>query len=291
MTLIGHYKLDNQNDANTTLVDSSGHANNHDGTVYNISTEYDGFNHKVMRTDSSPYATSFANSSDFDVGIDMAVCAWVQLNAVPGVVGANPQCLGGYGNNGATEADNLQWSLYISGTAKIGMYWEYGSSPALQTAWSTADALDLDSNGFCGQDHMIHIGCIRSNGDGNCDVEFYINGQSYGSSQTGLTLPSGGSSGHLDLFRSPKISHYSNVHVASFRVYDTNLVNMEDIYNAEKTTYEHSYKVGNQIIGFGTRWEQGGGPGTLYTPVHTGTMLDEISLSGVSSAGWESERP
>lgn len=288
MTLIAHYKCDNQDDTDNTLHDVSGHANNHDAAM-SIASPY-GFDHRRIDATGNVYSSAdLANGADFAIADECTVMCWLEMQAIP----TEPVVfLIGYGDSGETQAENFLWSLIVSNLAHFGMRWEHTAGVDV-SAWSPADALDLDGDDFHGQTKNVHIAVIRTLDATKRDVKFVRNGIDMGADVTGLTAPDGGTYPDAGpwIGSSPRTTNVGRIPAcfSDVRVYDSaeSVATVLGIYNAEKATRENVTRE-SYPISILDGYELGGESGSIYVPVHTGSKLDPADYP---LAGWESEQP
>lgn len=219
MALIGFWKCNERPvDQVTSVLDYSGHANNHDFTSVGF---YDWFSHLRGRflngcrysENNGDFHASVNNNADFLLTGNMTISAWVRRFSV----GASPRYIVGCGN-GASElqADNLLWALVQTPADGFGMIWEQGAGVDV-TAYSPGGELD-----YYAPSPLQHIAVVRTINGAQRDVKFYVDGADILSDVTGLTAPDGGANAICEMLRLPG-GATDTVHgnIALVRVYDT----------------------------------------------------------------------
>lgn len=286
MTLIAHYKCEENRPSGdiTTLLDSSGHPNNHDMSLVYYDTAI-GFGHKMAITVGWFFGYDAANKADFPLFGECTIMAW--LNPCP--TGEQEWIIGFGDASGETAVQNIAWSLVSDVPNKrFGMLWEYGAGVDV-TAWAPSGSL------LVGETRPKHFAVIRTINGAQRDVKFVVDGVDLSADVTGLTAPDGTliANAQIDAFRAPNFG-FSNLQydgiASQLRVYDNALTVGEvlNVYNAEAPSFP---RVEVDIPRIPSDWAKGGGRGgSLYLPRSTGTKLDEGATAG-SLAGWESERP
>ena len=269
MTLISKWKLDENDNSVSSVVDSSGHANNHDLTSLTISTG--AFGHKRFRTEGSSYFESVNNNSDFLVTGECTVMAWI----LPTVATSVKQWLVGVAGSGAGSAYNALWGLLLTDTGRFGMLWQYGSQQEV-TAYCPNDTLPTDNF-----PDPIHIACVRSINATKRDVKFVLNGVDVGSDVTALTAPDDGASSICEMLQKPAdtTDRLDDCDIWNVRFYDSaeSVATILGIYNAElseatRVSEEHDTSL-LPILN--------GEHGEVYDSVFTGhELLPERAQSG-----------
>jgi hypothetical protein len=273
MALLAHWKLDENEIGASEAADSSGHANDHKFQTVSESG-VSGWFHRRRRNQNGASLSNVLNNADFLITGVMTVMAWIRpigADAFEWIVGCG---------NGASEvqADNVLWSLVRSTTNTFGMRWEQGAGVDVT---ALAPASTLDGRPY---DEGVHIACIRSINGSNRDVKFVLNGVDVGSDQTGLTAPDGGASGLCESGVQPggTIEEYEGDYW-NVRVYDTaeSVSNILAVYNAELAAAQRvaKYLATDPVVPAHI-----GEAGTLYSPRHTGTSLDQTERP---RSGWD----
>lgn len=295
MALLARYRCDeqdNQNGSAVPLVDSGGHANNHDAPLTIFNTAADGFSHKRINCQGNVYSSGYpANEADFALAAEMTVMAWVHPQGIFNPISSFYEWVMGYGSTAsATQPDNDLWGLFIGQRAasvglSFGMHWEHGAGVDV-FAWAPDGAL---ADGFHGQKGPHHIAVIRSNG--GADVKFVLDGVDLAADVLGQTVPDGGGNSHAWLFAAPTTSntYRLNSAVADIRVYDSaeSVATVQGIYNTELTRHRLDTRPGEVMTPMG-RYVRGGEQGSIYVPADMGSELDPIERP---NSGWAGVRP
>lgn len=289
MTLIAHYKCDDNRPSGdiSTLIDSSGHPNNHDMALTYFNTAI-GFGHKMALTPGWFYGAAAANEADFLTFGECTIMAWFHLTSLATL--ESLECVLAMGDyNSELAAANLAWAFVVDRiNDRFGMMWEYGAGTDVN-AWAPGGSLSK------GDKALHHCAVVRSINGAQRDVKFVVDGVDLAADVTGLTAPDGTLVGNsqVDAFRMPNWGFSNNLLdavVSQLRFYD-NALTVGDIQNVYAAEVGAIPRVGFEIPRIPSDWAKGGDRGgSIYLPRSTGTKLDEGATAG-SLAGWESERP
>lgn len=278
MTLIGYWKCnENQGKDVSTVVDSSGHANNHDfGTVVYTSDSY-GFVNNARHAPGSAanYHGSVGNNSDLQLTGDTTIMAWVRpLIDPPGY-----RWVIGCAQPGAAQADNILWCLRFLSSGAFDMGWEYGANNGVSAASPTGIISGP-------AEAPMHLAVVRSINGANRDVKFFVDGADLAADVTGLTAPDGGGNSTVEMLRFPNDnSEYIAADIWNVRVYDSaesagavSAVYAAELGEATRAGYPTNPALAaSQVLGSGA-----------YTSVPTGTNLD---IDERPNSGWATTGP
>lgn len=298
MALLAYWKCnENQGRNVTSVVDSSGHANNHDFASVGYSSPSVGFTNwnRHAVASAGDRHVSVNNNPDFLLTGDMTIMAWLWPHVTPN----NDKYIVGCGAGGTSEvqADNMQWALIWNASGQFGMRWEQG-------AGIDVDALSPASQIVINAESPFHLAVVRTINGANRDVKFYLNGVDLVADVTGLTPPDGGANAVCEMLRIPGAdSNVPNGNIWDVRIYDTaeGPGTVASVYASElPVPYRFPYVPNPSLpliltpIGSGAyQFEQTEIPISLiesvaYQAVHTGSNLD---LEQRPNSGWAQVGP
>jgi len=300
MALVGYWKCDERPiDLVTSVLDYSGHANNHDFASVGYYKWFSQLRGRFLNAcryseNNGDYHASVNNNADFLLTGDVTISAWVRRFGAPGAGTIRYLISCGVGGS-EVQADNYLWSLVQTSGDGFGMFWEQGAGVDV-TAYSPGGELD-----YYDPQPLQHIAVVRSINGALRDVKFYVDGIDLVADVTGLTPPDGGANAVCEMLRSPTVSAETfHGNVALVRVYDTaeSPANIAAIYAAELPLVDRlGYSVGQDMEQLGSYPVVLSGPNIQtigFDPlanreaVATGTNLDQVERP---NSGWASEGP